>query len=177
MAAENNTIFFQFLSMALSFLVLYYIYKTHGYLVSLDSCDCAPQLYSDRLKNIEVFYLFLSLGGILVNFLKFFFKDSEAIYKNYIKIVLSWILIVYIVHVVFIYNTYMFYSNVKADCACSNSWEKEFIYVQAIIYGLPIFLVVFVLILGLVISLLRTLTVASSSVSSYKPKGKSSGKK
>jgi RsiW-degrading membrane proteinase PrsW (M82 family) len=166
-----NTVFFQFVGIALSFLVFYYIYKTHSYLVSLDSCDCAPQLYSDRLKNLEVFYLLLSVSGILVNFFKFFVKDTEAIYKGYVKLVLAWILIVYIVHIVFIYNTYMFYSNVKADCACSKGWEKKFIYIQAIVYGLPIFLVVFTLIFGLVVSLLRTMTIMSS-MSSYKPKSK-----
>ena len=176
---ENNihSIFFKFLSIGLSILVLYYIYKTHEYLVSLDSCDCAPKLYSDRLKNIELFYLFLSLGGIVMNLFSMFFKHTETIYKNYIKVLLSWIVIVYIVHSIFVYNTYMFYSNVKSDCACSNSWEKEFIYIQAIIYGLPIFMVIFVLILSLFVSLLRTLTVTSSITQSYKPKGKSSGKK
>jgi hypothetical protein len=38
----------------------------------------------------------------------------------------------------------MFYSNVKTDCACSKGWEKEFLYVQAIVYGLPIFFLLFV---------------------------------
>jgi len=141
----------------MSTLVFFFLYKVHNYLLELKNCDCAPQVYVDRLEKLEWFYLVMSLLNLASNVGGLFFSFSKNVIKGwetiFLKLVLAYIFITFIIHIVFVFNVYEFRQNVKPGCDCVDRWEKDYMYFQALIYALPLFILFIGLIWGIVFSL------------------------
>jgi hypothetical protein len=122
----NNYLFY-----ILTIIILYFAYI---YLRKLDKCTCVQQVYTSRLANVEgillIFNVLLFLTGILTSFNIF---KSMATFKIPIlnTLIVSGIGIL-LLDIYFIYNTYYFSTTMGSNCSCANSWEKYYIYYQAI---------------------------------------------
>ena len=138
------------LNVAFSLLVFGFIYKIRGYLAHLGKCSCAPHFYAKRIKRLEGFYLFINGLFVLVTLGSFFItsktgksKLSPGAIRNYMRIMMAYIIVVFTVHCRFVYNVAQFSRQMQSGCGCTDHWEKDLLYIQALINSLPI-MVVFV---------------------------------
>lgn len=171
---ENAKVFYPLFNLVVSGLVFYLIYQTHGYLVNLERCQCAPQLYADRLKNLELFYLVVTGLGIFVTLANYLFHSgTSTLNKFYLYAMIPVAFVTLFVHMLFVYNAWEFHRHLKPDCGCTNQWEKDFILVQAFLYGLPIVLSLLGLIMVIFLSLVKGVAAAPMTlVESMKGKRK-----
>ncbi len=105
------------------------LYFAYAYLRNLNNCDCVNQIYTNKLKDLESFFIVLSIIGLISSF---FMVDLSAIatkYISYAVFIMSIIMI--IVYAYFVYDTYMFSTTMQANCLCAERWEKYYIYFQA----------------------------------------------
>jgi hypothetical protein len=124
-----------------SFLVFLLIYKIHEYLVGLRSCACAPQVYAARLSALELFYLATTGLSLLFSLASLFMSDqklSPIAARNIMALSFAFVCLVLLVHCFFVYNVYEFFITLKSQCKCAMEWERQVMYVQALLYSMPI---------------------------------------
>jgi hypothetical protein len=136
----------QFISLAISLVILYFVYRAYDYLGNLESCNCAPKVYIERLKWTELAYLVVFLIGIIGTVLGLLF----GIELNGIPVALALIYFIGILglFVFFLYNLYQYIQQLNPSCDCSNQWQNMILYVQALYLGLPIIMMVLGYFLG-----------------------------
>lgn len=137
-----------FFNILFSIIIFAFIYKIRAYLDDLKNCSCAPSVYAGRIHTIELFYLSITGLYILVTVGSMFLskkagnkKLSPAVSKSYLAFMLAYLMILICVHCTFIYNVYEFYRFIKTKCPCAEHWEKDVMYLQAVLYAIPIFIV------------------------------------
>jgi len=135
----------QFVSLFISIVILYFVYRAYDYLGNLEKCNCAPQVYIERLKWVEIAYLVVYLTGIIANVLSMLtgieFVMNSTVAFGYFICILG-------LYVYFVYNLYEYRQQLKPSCECSNQWQNNIMYVQALYLSLPILLLVLGYVLG-----------------------------
>lgn len=124
-----------------SLFIIYFLYRAYTYLGGLKSCVCAPKLYVDRLKILEVIYIALSIISIIAILLSTTF--SKIITMNGKIITSIFAIALLAIYLLFIYNAYEFQRNLDGKCECALDMSRIIIYIQAIMYSIP--LIIFLL--------------------------------
>jgi hypothetical protein len=125
----------QFVSLMISIIILYFVYRAYDYLGNLESCECAPQVYVERLKWTEIAYLVIYVCGITVNVLGMLFGLKFGLN---VPIAFLYFIVILGLFTFFIYNVYEYSQQLDPSCECSNQWQNRIIYAQALYYMLPL---------------------------------------
>jgi len=105
------------------------LYCAYAYLRNLNNCDCVNQIYTNKLKDLESFFIVLSIIGLISSFFMVDLSAMATKYISYAVFIMSVIMI--IVYAYFVYDTYMFSTTMQANCLCAEGWQKYYIYFQA----------------------------------------------
>ena len=130
-----------------SIFIIYFLYRAYTYLGDLKSCACSPNLYANRLKTLESIYIALYGLGIVT---ALFSTTLMKLIRMNGKIITSIFLVALLtVYLLFIYNVYEFQNNLDSKCGCAIKWSRIIIYVQAILYAIPLLFLLLGVIFGL----------------------------
>jgi len=137
----------EFISLAISLVILYFVYRAYEYLGNLESCNCAPLDSIEQLKWIELAYLVIYVLGIFGNVIRLLFGKSIT---ETIPIGVQFIYMIAMLGLFgyFLYNLYEYNSQLNKGCKCSNQWQNMILNVQALYLGLPIIMAVLGYFLG-----------------------------
>jgi len=122
-----------------SLIILFFLYRAYTYLGSLDKCECISKVYPQNLLHAELFIITLSVIGIASSIVSNFYGKNIIVLPPALMGLFA--LIILCVYIYFIYNAFEFSKTVKESCDCSNKWQKDIIYIQAIYYSIPIILI------------------------------------
>jgi hypothetical protein len=161
---ENSTIFI----IIFYFICVYIFLQTFYYLEEIDKCPCFKKdgkyaVNIDFMKFFQVLEIFiLTVFIALFMYLKLFNKKGIAtanIKNNVPQFVLLLPVIVLLVISGFMsYNVLNFYTNIKEDCKCADSWYRYFIYYEGIVSLISVFRVVISFILLTILLIVASLT-------------------
>ena len=137
----------QFISLAISLVILYFVYRAYEYLGNLEKCNCAPHDSIEQLKWIELAYLVIYILGILANIVRLLFGTSLT---QSFPVGVQFVYLIAMVGLFgyFLYNLYEYNRELKKSCNCSNQWQNMILNVQALYLGLPIIMAVLGYFLG-----------------------------
>lgn len=136
-------------------------YKAYEYLDNLRSCNCAPKELS-TLKNLEMFFIILTVFFTVVNVLKLISNKTKLIPNGSDFIITAiYLFFMLAIQIVYIYNVYVYIYSTNG-CACMDQWQKYILYIQSIFYSLfPILIVIGLLLFGLGPALLFFIIISS----------------
>jgi hypothetical protein len=140
-----------------SIIALILLYYTYYYLVKLESCICVHGNASgenradlQKLRYIELFFIVIALLGLIAMlFIKY--DMNQLPYKVVFGGI--YIIILLVVYVYLVTNVLKLYRNIPSDCKCALEWPRYYLYLQAWLASIVLFLYAFVIILGLVVLL------------------------
>jgi len=125
-----------------SVFVLIFIYYAYSYVKNLDNCKCVSFLrnHIENIKNIELFLIYIQVIGIFMNIGTYIFgfdvnKFAKTNYKPMIVFLGIYLIVLVTILIHFIYNVYEFGTNIPKDCDCADKWQRDILYIQAIIYS------------------------------------------
>lgn len=130
-----------------SLFIIYFLYRAYTYLGDLKRCNCAPKLYASRLENLELIYIALYAIGIITaifstNLMKLVRMSGTLLTSIFVIALL-------VIYLLFIYNAYQFQDNLNETCGCALKWSRVVVYIQAIMYSIPLITILLGLIFGL----------------------------
>ena len=128
-----------FVRIVISLIVLFFLYRAYTYLGSLDKCECISKVYPKHLLHAELFFITLSVIGIAISIVSNIYGKNIVVLPPAAMGMFA--LVILSVYIYFIYNAFEFSKTVKESCDCSNKWQKDIIYIQAIYYSIPIILI------------------------------------
>jgi len=138
-----------------SVIVLFFLNYAYSYTKSLEKCSCVSFLKSNitNIKNIELFLIAIQIIGIFMNIGIYISNiDVQNIAITNPKIMGSFLTIYLFVLITilinFIYNVYVFGTQMPTNCDCANKWQKDILYIQAAIYSFTTISTVFLLFFG-----------------------------
>ena len=120
--------------LAISFIVyIILLYLAYAYLRGLKTCACVQPVYVENLMTAELMLLGFNLVGLLFSLISsMHILPILKTYKAYLlKFVAVTSLAMLSFYAYFLYNAYFFHSTMAPNCACANTWEKYYIYLQA----------------------------------------------
>jgi len=125
-----------------SVFVLFFIYYAYSYVKSLDNCNCVSFLRDniDNIKKIELFLICIQVIGIVMNIGTYIFgfdvdKFAKSNYKPMIVFLGIYLIVLVTILINFIYNVYEFGKHIPKDCDCADKWQRDILYIQAVIYS------------------------------------------
>lgn len=131
-----------FTSILSSIFVLFFIYYAYSYAKSLDNCNCVSFLrnHIENIKNIELFLICIQVIGIVMNIGTYIFgfdmnNFAKANYKPMIFFLGIYLIVLVTILIHFIYNVYEFGNHIPKDCDCADKWQRDILYIQAVIYS------------------------------------------
>ena len=150
-----------FTSILTGVFIIFIYYKAYEYLDGLRSCSCAPKELS-TLKNLEMFFIILTVFFTLVNLLKFVSNKTLLIPAGSDFIIMAiYLFFLLAIELVYIYNVYTYIYSTNG-CACMDHWQKYILYIQSIMYSLvPILGVILLLLFGFGPALLFLIIISS----------------
>jgi len=135
--------------------VLFFLYHAYSYVKGLDNCKCVSFLKNniDNIKNIELFLIAIQVIGIVMNLIFYLFGFDiktfvKTNYKTMTVIFGIYLVVLLTILINFIYNVYDFGKQIPNDCDCADKWQRDILYIQAVIYSFSSLSIMFLLGLG-----------------------------
>jgi hypothetical protein len=145
-----------------SIFVLIFIYFAYSYVKNLDNCKCVSFLKDniDNIKNIELFLISIQVIGIVMNIGTYLFgfdikKFAKTNYKPMMLFLGIYLIVLVTILINFIYNVYEFGTNIPKDCDCADKWQRDILYIQAVIYSFSSLSIVSLLVYGVYVGFRR----------------------
>jgi len=130
----------------IALIIAYFIYRAYAYLGNLDKCNCAPTKIVENLKMIELYYLCILLAGVIFNiiYLIYNLNYTKLFSENryLVALVVLYVLSIFGFYLYYVYNVIEFKMQLDPNCACTNQWQNNIIYLHVLYLSLPIVLTI-----------------------------------
>ena len=127
-----------------SSIIIFLLYSAYAYLRDTKSCKCIQdQRYPNRLKIMELIMLSMNIITLTVAFIGSQFNMMHILAKSGISPVHIAIIVatfIFIFYSYFVYNVYKFRQTTTYDCQCADKWPRMFIYLQAFLVVIMLFI-------------------------------------
>jgi len=126
---------------------LYILYTAYSYADNLDSCKCADHLkpYIDDIKLVEQILITFQLIAIIIN-IGLIVLDPKYIFTWIPRIILMGGFGMYLICILFIAgyfvrNVWQFEQQLPEDCECALLWQRNILYIQALLYTFSLLII------------------------------------
>lgn len=129
------------------FIGLYVIYTAYSYADSLKDCSCISSLKTqiDHIKTFEQALMTLQVIMILLQIIAIVMPPSK-LFAFTSKYAIFWVFGIYILAMIFIMiyfvsSVYDFAEQIPEDCKCAMKWQRNILYLQALLYTFSLFII------------------------------------
>jgi len=129
------------------FIGLYVIYTAYSYADSLKNCSCISSLKPqiEHIKTFEQALMTLQVIMILLQIIAIVMPPSK-LFAFTSKYAIFWVFGIYILAIIFIMiyfvsSVYDFAEQIPEDCKCAMKWQRNILYLQALLYTFSLFII------------------------------------
>lgn len=111
---------------------------TYQYLVKLNECLCAQSLQKTEMANLKylqyvvLFFIVVNVTGIMTSLIKNP-GPNETLPTGLIYVAILYFVLLTIVSITLILQTYRLYRNMPETCECAVKWPRYYLYILALI--------------------------------------------
>ncbi len=131
--------------------LLYYVYL---YLTKLESCVCVHGGASgenkadlQKLRYIELLFIALNVIGLVLLWCCSY-DIGQLVSKGIGSVI--YLIIILVIYVYLVSNVLKLYKNMPNNCECAVQWPRYFLYIQAFVASILLFITAFTIVVGLI---------------------------
>jgi uncharacterized membrane protein len=136
-----------FSKLVFPFIGLYILYTAYSYADNLDSCKCADHLkpYIDHIKTVEQIFIVIQLIGIVINIVLIIFNPINITSRIPRPLLMGgfgmYFIFILFMAGYFVRNVWHFEQQLPEDCECALLWQRNILYIQALLYTFSLFII------------------------------------
>ena len=136
---------FSKITMSVIYIILIFI--AYRYLDNLKNCDCVNLKSVENMKDSEIVLLGLAIFGLIIKIYKII-RKKEKIMELSIHFRVITVAMIIGIFIYFLNNFYTFFKTLPETCKCSDTFDKNVLYLQSLYYSIDLILII-ILIFGI----------------------------